>query len=49
MKKDRKLKKEDVNSTFKRKSKGVFTNQKQIDRAIQAAVDQYNKWKKNAL
>ena len=29
-----------------RKSKSIFTNQKQIDRAIQAAEDQYEKWKK---
>ena len=25
----------------------LFTNQKQIERAIKAAVDQYNKWRKN--
>ena len=24
----------------------LFTNQKQIERAIKAAVDQYNKWRK---
>ena len=32
-----------------KKSKSIFTNQKQIDRAIQATVDQYNRWKKNEI
>jgi hypothetical protein len=27
--------------------KNLFTNQKQIERAIRAAVEQYNKWRKN--
>ena len=27
--------------------KSLFTNQKQIERAIRAAVEQYNKWRKN--
>jgi hypothetical protein len=49
MKKDRKSKPGNMNNTIKRKPTSIFTNQKQIDRAIQAAVDQYNKWKKNAI
>ena len=46
MKKDRKLRKENMKNISERKSKSIFTNQKQIDRAIQAAEDQYEKWKK---
>ena len=51
MKKDRKLKQGNMKSTSKRKKRdaGIFTNQQQIDRAIKAAVDQYNKWKKNEI